>query len=305
MVELQEIVNSYLDLQPEESVKMRESEENEENKHYFKNCREILTNNSLEIIAKINDRDYLERIAENCVNLLKINTFEAKNTYLMYSMKEINFVEELLIIMWRISENNMNFTNLLLENQRGFDFLSTILTILHEKFTNSFESGSYNIAIAFLSQISLKRDFVTLLGKPLKKSFIFTSLPVISGNYHDFLINVINNGIIRCFEEKIKCNSMNLMAILLNLSPYIQGISKNSCYKLIEIGYWFAKIEEIIENQSNGNCLAKLMKIFDNIIVFQGEVKKLRFFWCFLCFSINFQKKTIFSLKTKEKLSIT
>ena len=272
MIELQEIVNYYLDLQPQDSVKMRESFSNEENTAYYNACSEILSNYCLTIIANVNDQNYLIKIAKNFTRLLAGNSLEAKNTFLIYSMKEINFLEEILILTWRINENNKYFIKFLLEKQNGFDFLASLLTILHEKFITSFQSGSFNIAISFLTHLSLIREFATSLITPLKQSFIFPSLPVISGNYIDFIIMVLSEGILACSEQKILISSINFTAILLNLSPYIQNITSNSSYKLIQLINSFSNYENLVDNQSNGVSLVKLLKVIDNILVYQGEV---------------------------------
>lgn len=269
MREMQEIVNFYLDLQPEDSSKMRGLENSQ---IYYHSCTEILSNFCIGIINQISDQNYLKKIAKNFIKLLRGNSLEAKNTFLMYSMKEISFMEEILIITWRINQNNQFFINLLLENENGFDLFSCLLTILHDKFLASFQSGTFNLAITFLTQLSLIREFATRLISPLKQSFLFPSLPVIAGNYIDFAIAVIYSGIMSCLEKKVFCPSINFIAILLNLSPYAQNLTKTTCYKIVQLLMNFANYEHILENQNNGVCLGKFLKIIDNILVYQGEV---------------------------------
>ena len=272
-VDLQEVMNYYLDLLPQDSVKFREgSPAMPDNSDYFNSCQEILCNFCYSIIAHINDQNFIKKLAQNLLKLLKGNSLEAKNTFLMFSMKEINFLEEIFIIMWRLTQNNRYFINFLLEGNHGFDFLSCILTIIHEKFNVAFQSGTFNLAITFLTQLSLIRDFATSLNTPLKMSFIFHSLPVISGNYADFLITVLHAGMMMCFEQKIPCFYMNLTAILLNISPYLQNLSKSSGFKLVQLVQLFANYENLFENQSNGDCLVKMQRIIDNILIYQGEV---------------------------------
>jgi len=279
MVDLQEIMNYYLDLQPQDSVKFRESSEGSS---YYGSCQEILGNFCFNIVGNINDQTYLKKLAKNLLKLLKGNSLEAKNTFLMFSMKEINFLEEVFILTWRLTKSNHFFINFLLEGQNGLDFLSCLLTMMHEKFTVSFQSGTFNLAITFLTHLSLIRDFATSLNSPLKQSFIFHSLPVISGNYADFLITVIHSGIMNCFEQKIQFFSLNLTAIMLNLSPYIQNISKSTGFKLVQLVQMFANHENLLENQLYGECVVKMIKIIDNILVHQGEVSLNIHYFCII-----------------------
>ena len=272
-VDLQEVINYYLDLLPQDSVKIREGSATlPDDSDYFNSCQEILCNFCYTVIGHINDQNYIKKLAQNLLKLLKGNSLEAKNTFLMFSMKEISFLEEVFIIMWRLTQNNRYFINFLLEGSNGLDFLSCILTMIHEKFNVSFQSGTFNLAITFLTHLSLVRDFTTRINTPLKQSFIFHSLPVISGNYGDFLITVLHSGMMTCFEQKIPCFYMNLTAILLNMSPYFQNLSKSSSFKLVQLVQLFSNYETLLENQSNGDCLVKMQRIIDNILVHQGEV---------------------------------
>lgn len=270
LIELQEVANYYIDLQPQDSVKIRESQDNYN--LYLEQCSQILSNHCFTLLSQIQDQSYLRKIAKNCFKLLKGNSLDAKDTYLLYSMKKIDFSEEIFMLLWRINQNNKYFVNNLIEGQTGLDFLSSLLVTLHEKFMFSFQSGGFNLSLIFLSQLSLIREFQTSLITPLKQSFVIADLPVVTGNYFDFFIAVIHNGINNCFEKKNFCPSVNFMAILSNLSSYIQNISVVTSFKLIQLLQLFSNYENIFDDENNILCIEKLLAIIDNIIVFQGEV---------------------------------
>lgn len=297
IIELQEIANYYLDLQPEDSVKMRENQNH--SNYYIQCCIEILSNYCITVVANIQDQNYLKRIAINLLKLIKGNSLDAQNTLFINSMKKIDFLEETLMIIWRIHTYNKYFINFLLEGQIGYDFLSTLLSILHEKFSLTFQSGSFNLALSFLSVLSLIREFATSLSVPLKSSFVFPNLPVISGNHVDFLIAVIHSGIMKCYEEKQFCPSLNFLSILFNLSYYTQNISLPTSIRLIQLLELFANYENIFDDATNVICFEKMLAIIDNIIVYQGEVEIYIYFRLF-----NFIEKCGFVRDYMEETAI-
>lgn len=267
LIEMQEIINYYLNEHPFESNRASASVSLDSSYSF----NEILSNHAFFVIGQIRNIDYINEILKNLLRLIS-NPVDSKNTFFKNSMKQIKFSEELMILLFRLCQyNQMVFSSF---NQKEFaiNYLTVILTFINDKFEFNYQSGLFMISSSLLLILSCNREFISNFMTNLKCSIVFNNCPIISGNYFDFIITVIINGVLKIFEENKKIQVNNFISILFNISPFVKFINQTSCFKILELVVLFSNYGNLLENESFFNGLQKVLKILDNIIVYEGDV---------------------------------
>lgn len=265
MIELQEVINYYLNLIPQDSSR------NSNTLETHLNFSEILSNYLFTLVSEIKDLEYIQKIVINFIRLIN-NPINAKNSLFINSIKPIRFMEEILIITSKIFQFNPLFITNIFSKEDGLNFVTNILTLLNDKFSIGFKSGLFSMCLTFLLQMSYNRDFMPNLNNNLKTCIVLENCPLISGNYMDFIIIVITNGIITSHKKQIDCAVHNFASIFVNISPYIKNISKFASLNLLQLVSLFSDYGNILDNQFYGHALCKLLKTIENILIYNPDV---------------------------------
>lgn len=268
-IEMQEILNYYLNAHPFESNRGSASVSFDSNYSF----NDILSNHAFYIISQIKNMDYINETLKNLLRLIS-NPIDSKNTFFKDSMKQIKFSEELMILLFRLCQYNQLVFSSFNKNELAINYLTVILTIINDKFMFNYQSGLFMISSSLLLILSCNREFISNFITNLKCSIVLNNCPIISGNYFDFIITVIINGLLKNFEQNKKIQVNNFTSILFNISPFVKCINQTTCFKILELVVLFSNYENLLENESFFNGLQKLLKIIDNIIVYEGDVIK-------------------------------
>ena len=158
-----------------------------------------------------------------------------------------------------------------MNTDRAHDFV--VLTIFYamDQRHDPSKHGLVRMCIFVLQSLSTEPNF----GKSLNKVFEnHDSLPAsirepsFHGTYADFLISSVHN-LITSGKGKLDTTYPALIAILSNIAAYLQGLSRTSCTKLIQLFDMFSAPTNLLSNESNHILLHSLLEVFNAIIEHQ------------------------------------
>ena len=158
-----------------------------------------------------------------------------------------------------------------MNTDRAHDFV--VLTIFYaiDQRHDPSKHGLVRMCIFVLQSLSTEPNF----GKSLNKLFEnHDSLPAsirepnFHGTYADFLISSVHN-LITSAKGKLDTTYPALIAILSNIAAYLQGLSRTSCTKLIQLFNMFSAPNKLFSNESYFLLLDSLLEVFNAIIEHQ------------------------------------
>eukprot|EP00005_Dracoamoeba_jomungandri_P002730 CAMPEP_0174260198 /NCGR_PEP_ID=MMETSP0439-20130205/9211_1 /TAXON_ID=0 /ORGANISM="Stereomyxa ramosa, Strain Chinc5" /LENGTH=781 /DNA_ID=CAMNT_0015344391 /DNA_START=28 /DNA_END=2370 /DNA_ORIENTATION=+ len=222
----------------------------------------------VDYLKSIQSTDTFKFLYTAIVELLN-NPLMANSTYLPGSKKEVRCHREMLMLFWKLIQENDIFFRWLLSKGDITLILGPLLHYLHEGRKDTTQEGLIHLGTFTLLFMSGEREFCVQLNKPYDKTPTIR-LPTFTGNYADYLILVFHKLLVdghAGLESLHEC----LLAILANVSPYIKSLSMVTSVKLMNLFKNLSRKKFLFANPRNYRYLFFMMEIFNNCIQYQYE----------------------------------
>lgn len=197
------------------------------------------------------------------------NYHESMSTLLPNSIKQIKCHQELLVLLWKMLDENTSFLHFVLKKADVNQLVVPLLFLMYEGRQEPAKVGMIHICTFILLLLSGERDFGVSLNKPFNIRLPL-DLPPFSGNHADLLIVCLHKIIVSGYE---KLNSVYncFLTIICNISPYCKKLNMVSSVRLLRLFKLFAQPRYLFDNEANHHLVFFLLETFDNIIQYQYE----------------------------------
>jgi hypothetical protein len=203
------------------------------------------------------------------IHQLLSNPIRAHNTYLPNSTKQVSCHQEVLMLFWKLIQDNQGFFRWLLTKGDVTKVLDPILHYLHEGRKDITQRGLILLGTFALLHLSSKREFGVQLNKPFQRR-VTIDLPTFTGNYADYLILVFHKMIVDGHAE-LEILYECWLSILANVSPFVKAVSMVTSNKLMHLFKLLSRPRFLFANERNHRYIFFLLNVFNNFIQYQYE----------------------------------
>lgn len=212
------------------------------------------------------------------------------------------FTSEMLMLFWEITQCNKRFRSFIIDTGRSHDFLVLIIFYAIEYKLDASKQGVVRMCVFLLQTLSVEPNF----GKNLNKKFEAqeTLPPTIrlqnfNGTYADFLIHSIYN-IITTSQGKLTAIYPALLAVINNISAYLENLSASASSKLLQLFSSMSSPGFLLANDSNHDLLQSLLESMNAIIEHQ-YMKNPNFVYAVLRNKKRFEALRSFTLESGQE----
>jgi hypothetical protein len=218
------------------------------------------------IVSRIDSRKELTIIFKGLTRLLS-HVHESKNTMLPGSKKGIGCHEEVLVIFWKILEENPLFLNHILMNCDVTDIVVPICYIMYSNRKDPSQIGLIHLCTFLLLKLSGERSFGVGLNKPFTKK-LPCDIPIFGGGHADLISITLHKMVVNGSFKLVPLYSC-FFTIICNISPYWRSMSLVAAVKLVNLFEVLASPKFLFSEYKAFNHLALLLEVFNNIIQYQ------------------------------------
>jgi hypothetical protein len=200
---------------------------------------------------------------------------QANASYLPGSHSAVKFAPEVLMLFWEIAQCNKRFHSFIVNTDRAHDFVVLVLFYALEFRGDASKQGVVRMCAFLLQTLSADKNF----GMNLNKAFEGQeSLPPVvritsfRGSYADFLIQSIYN-LITASQGKLNAIYPALLAVINNISPYLENLSAATCTKVMQLFSSMSSPSFLLSNDSNHSLLQALLESMNSVIEHRYESK--------------------------------
>eukprot|EP00802_Teleaulax_amphioxeia_P007698 Tamp_07705.p1 GENE.Tamp_07705~~Tamp_07705.p1 ORF type:complete len:632 (+),score=163.56 Tamp_07705:441-2336(+) len=230
---------------------------------------EANTNNAFRnALRSLSSEDDYSVIFEGFCRLLN-NPHQANNTVLPSSMKQISCFQELLILFWKLIDENKEFLSYILRAGDINELVVPMLYFMYEGRKDPSKIGLIHICTFILLLLSGERNFCVNLNAAFNKK-LPVDLPVFNGNHADLLYIVINK-LMTDGPNKLDTLYDCFLTTMSNVSPYIKTFCMPAAAKATSLFEMFATKRRLVSNEHNPRYLVFTLEVFNNIIQYQYE----------------------------------
>jgi hypothetical protein len=197
------------------------------------------------------------------------NPGQASATYLVGSIKEIGCTQELLIVLWKLIDENKDFLAYILRACDVNEIVVPILIAMFEARKDPSKIGLIHISTFVMLLLSGERNFCVNLNaafirRPVK------DLPQFTGNNAD-LIFIVYHRLITEGPPQLESLYDCFLTTMSNISPYIKTFSLPAASRVASLFELFAAKSRLLRNENMPRYLVFLLEIFSNAIQYQYE----------------------------------
>ncbi|ETW04426.1 hypothetical protein H310_04703 [Aphanomyces invadans] len=220
------------------------------------------------LLSSIQREEDFELLFNGLAKLLN-NYHQAMNTLLPNSIKQIKCHQELLVLLWKLLDENKAFLQFTLKRADMNRIVVPLLFLMYEGRKEPSKVGMIHICTFILLLLSGERDFAVNLNKPFDLKLPL-DLPPFNGNHADLLIVCLHKVIVNGYE---KLNSVYncFLTIVSNISPYIKKLNMVSSVRLLRLFKLFSQPRYLFDNDANHHLVFFLLDTFNNLIQYQYE----------------------------------
>ena len=217
-------------------------------------------------LARITSGRELSLIYDGLTRLLW-NVHESGNTLAPGTTKGVQCYQEVLVLFWKMLDENPLFMNHILTKCDITKIVVPICYILYQSRKDVTRIGLVHICTFLLLKLSGERSFAVSLNKPYTTR-LPCDLPLFTGGHADLISitfhKLVVNGSIK-FVPLYSC----FLTIICNVSPYWRKMSLVGAVKLVNLFELLASPKFIFSNYKAYLHLAQLLEVFNNIIQYQ------------------------------------
>ncbi|WPG98519.1 Hypothetical protein R9X50_00131000 [Acrodontium crateriforme] len=202
------------------------------------------------------------------MNLVLTQPISGMAAYLPGNQKIVPWAPELLVLFWELLQANKRFRSFIIETDRAHDFVVLVLYYAMDARQEPSKQGFVRMCVLILQTLSVESAF----GMRLNKTFIGQeSLPSVlrinnfHGTYADFLITSVHS-LITTTKGRLESIYPALLAIILNIAPYVVELGRATSSKLMELFALLSSPPFLLEKESNHQLLGSLLQAMTAIL---------------------------------------
>ena len=179
------------------------------------------------------------------------------------------FTQELLVLLWKLLDDNIEFFNYVLTHCDITLIVGPILYLMWVGRNSITKVGLIHLCTFLCLLLSGERSFGVGLNRP------FTvkpppEFPLLEGSYADYLIIVLHKLVVDGSQKLASLYSC-FLTIISNISPYIKNLSIGSAVRLVNLFELFAAPRFLYARPTNYGYVQQLLETFNNLIQYQYE----------------------------------
>jgi len=218
------------------------------------------------LLARLDSSKELTFIYKGFVRLLR-NVYESKSTYLPNSLAKLECFQELLVLLWKLLEENPLFMNHLLTQCDVNEIVVPICFLMYQSRRDPARIGLVHICTFVLLKLSGERSFGVNLNKPFKTK-LPCDIPLFSGSHSDLISITLHKLVVNGAYKLVPLYSC-FITIICNISPYWKSMSLVSAVKLVNLFELFSSPKFLYSGENAHRHLALLLEVFNNVIQYQ------------------------------------
>ncbi|KAF0719695.1 Aste57867_861 [Aphanomyces stellatus] len=228
----------------------------------------VSNNKYRQLLSSIQREEDFELLFNGLAKLLN-NYHQSMNTLLPNSIKQIKCHQELLVLLWKLLDENKAFLQYTLKRADMNRIVVPLLFLMYEGRKEPSKVGMIHICTFILLLLSGERNFAVNLNKAFELKLPL-DLPPFNGNHADLLIVCLHKVIVNGYE---KLNSVYncFLTIISNISPYIKKLNMVSSVRLLRLFKLFSQPRYLFDNEANHHLVFFLLDTFNNLIQYQYE----------------------------------
>jgi hypothetical protein len=227
------------------------------------------TGNSMrDALRELSSEEDFDFIFQGLCRLLN-NPHQANNTLLPGAMKQIACFQELLILFWKMIDENKDFLSYILRAGDINELVVPMLYFMYEGRKDPSKLGLIHICTFILLLLSGERNFCVNLNAAFSKK-LPVDLPPFNGNHADLLYIVIHK-LMTDGPQKLDTLYDCFMTTMSNVSPYIKTFCMPAALRLGNLFEMFGSKKRLLAHEQYPRYLVFCIEVFNNVIQYQYE----------------------------------
>jgi len=218
------------------------------------------------LLARLDSGKELSFCFKGFVRLLR-NVYECKNTYLPNSIANLECFQELLVLLWKMLEENPLFMTHVLTQCDVNEIIVPICYLMYQSRRDPAHIGLVHICTFVLLKLSGERSFGVNLNKPFNIR-LPCDLPLFSGSHADLIAIILHKLVVNGSYKLVPLYSC-FITIICNVSPYWRSMSLVAAVKLVNLFELFSSPKFLYSGDNAHRHLALLLEVFNNVIQYQ------------------------------------
>lgn len=218
------------------------------------------------LLARLDSGKELTFVYKGFVRLLR-NVYESKNTYLPNSLAKLECFQELLVMFWKMLEENPLFVSHILTQCDINEIVVPICFLMYQSRRDPAQIGLVHICTFVLLKLSGERSFGVNLNKPFNTR-LPCDIPLFSGSHNDLVAITLHKLIVNGAYKLVPLYSC-FITIVCNISPYWRRMSLVAAVKLVNLFELFSSPKFIYSGENAYRHLALLLEVFNNVVQYQ------------------------------------
>lgn len=203
---------------------------------------------------------------------------QANASYIPGAQNSVRFAPETIMLFWELTQCNKRFRSFMIDTDRAHDFVIFVLFYALEYKGDASKQGVVRMCAFLLQTLSAEKNFGINLNKMFEAQETLPPAIRINGfrgTYADFLIQSIYNLITKS-QGKLTVIYPALLAVINNISAYLEGLSGSTCNRLIQLYNSMSSPSFLLANETNHNLLRSLLESMNAIV--EHQYKKNPYF---------------------------
>lgn len=224
------------------------------------------TNVFRQMLSELSGNEAFEFAFEGIARLLN-NVHESQNTTLPGSLQQIECYQEVLVLLWKLLEENAGFMPYVLRHCDVTRLAVPVCFLQYQARRDPAKVGLVHICTFIVLKLSGERQFCVALNKPFEESLPI-DLPLFYGSHADLVIITLHKLVVNG-GDKLSALYNCFLTIICNLSPYVKTLSLVSSVKLVNLFELFTSPRFLYQAETNHVYVGLLLEIFNNVIQYQ------------------------------------
>ncbi|KAJ3167425.1 hypothetical protein HDU88_002347 [Geranomyces variabilis] len=201
------------------------------------------------------------------------NPLESANTYLPGSTKRVNVHAEVLMLFWKLLDNNAKFAQYAMESDKILVILASILYFAVESRNDPSQVGFVRMCAFLLHVLSQERSFSVQLNAPFDSALVGAAAKAVptftAGTWADFFFLAVHTLCTTPVKPPSLPLHEPLLTALANVSPYIKTLTVTTSTKLLSLFSAFSNPAFMLANEHNHKNVFFILEVFNNLVQYQ------------------------------------
>ncbi|KAL0467213.1 high-temperature-induced dauer-formation domain-containing protein [Neurospora intermedia] len=227
---------------------------------------------------------------------------QANASYIPGAQNSVRFAPETIMLFWELTQCNKRFRSFMIDTERAHDFVIFVLFYALEYKGDASKQGVVRMCAFLLQTLSAEKNFGINLNKMFEAQETLPPAIRITGfrgTYADFLIQSIYNLITKS-QGKLTVIYPALLAVINNISAYLEGLSGSTCTRLIQLYNSMSSPSFLMANDTNHNLLRSLLESINAIVEHQYK-KNPHFVYAIIRNRKRFEALRSFTLESGQE----